>query len=295
MTSPAAPAPGASADAIRFHYDIGDEFFRLWLDESMTYSCALFQPGETGKDLERAQLRKLDYLLDQAEAKNAGRVLDIGCGWGSLLERAVTKYGVGHATGLSISDAHAAHTRQRAIPGTEIRVESYLQHEPPAPYDAVFCVEVMEHFAKPEIRGDERIAVYRDFFARCQRWLRPGGILSLQVCAYGSLASGTVAGFIFSDIYRESDMPRLSELTAACDGLFEVTAIVNDRMHYELTLGTWLSLLVRNKARALELVGEHNVKKYMRYLQHSRFAFATGALVLYRMTFRRSDGPAPST
>lgn len=90
-------------------------------------------------------------------------------------------------------------------------------------------------------------------------------------------------------------MPRLSELTAACDGLFEVTAIVNDRMHYELTLGTWLSLLVRNKARALELVGEHNVKKYMRYLQHSRFAFATGALVLYRMTFRRSEGPAPST
>src|SRR5262249_28276009 len=94
--------PGASAEAIRHHSAPSNEFYRLWLDRDMVYSCALFGPGDT---LERAQERKLDFHVEQARAARARKVLEIGCGFGALLRRLVSVHGVERAVGLTLSDA----------------------------------------------------------------------------------------------------------------------------------------------------------------------------------------------
>src|SRR5258705_13615220 len=95
---------GASAEAIQHHYDVGNDFYTLWLDETKTYSSALWEDART---LEEAQLRKIDYHIRQARVEGAHRVLDIGCGWGSTLKRLVEHAGVEQAVGITLSNAQA--------------------------------------------------------------------------------------------------------------------------------------------------------------------------------------------
>src|SRR5690348_3644628 len=94
---------GASAKAIQFHYDVSNPFYEQWLDPEMLYSCALFADGETADALPCAQLRKLDLLAGWAKVAAGDHVLEIGCGWGAMLRRAVSYHGAAHATGLSLS------------------------------------------------------------------------------------------------------------------------------------------------------------------------------------------------
>lgn len=98
--------PGASAEAIQAHYDISNEFFRLWLDPTLSYSAALWEDGDT---LEEAQLRKIDFHLESAQARGAHNLLDVGCGWGSLLRRSLEHWGVHRAVGLCLSSHRQPH------------------------------------------------------------------------------------------------------------------------------------------------------------------------------------------
>ena len=147
-------APGASADAIQYHYSIGNEFYRLWLDPTITYSGALWEEGDT---LEAAQFRKLDYHLTQARVQSGARVFDIGCGWGSGLRRMVEKYDVGQAVGLTLSQAQADYIASCHLPRTEVRVETWLDHAPAQPYDAIISIGAPAPPMKPQQLG--RIAV----------------------------------------------------------------------------------------------------------------------------------------
>src|SRR5690348_13494635 len=97
-------SPGADAAAIRHQYDRGNDFFAMWLDENMVYSCALYD-SSLDEPLEAAQLRKVDFHLESARAAGVGRLLDVGCGWGFLMNRAIDTYGVRSATGLTLSEA----------------------------------------------------------------------------------------------------------------------------------------------------------------------------------------------
>src|SRR5437660_5758563 len=119
---------GASAGAIRHHYDVSNEFFALWLDPTMTYSCALWEPGDT---LERAQIRKLDDVLDGVRARGAARLLDVGCGWGSLLRRATESYGVRRAVGLTLSEHQADWLATRSLaPDVDVLVRNWVDYWP---------------------------------------------------------------------------------------------------------------------------------------------------------------------
>lgn len=162
---------GATAESIRHHYDVSNDFYALWLDASLTYTCALWGEGDT---LEDAQRRKLDYLIEGARATGARRVLDVGCGWGSLLNRLVGEHAVGQAVGLTLSDSQAELLRARELPRTEVRVENWLDHEPDEKYDAIISIGAFEHFARTGLSRTERVAAYREFFARCRSWLPKG-------------------------------------------------------------------------------------------------------------------------
>lgn len=285
---------GASPEAIRQHYDVANEFYELWLDPTMCYSCALWEEDESDAMLEQAQIRKLDYHADQVHARNTDRVLDIGCGWGALVRRLVNEHGVKQATGLTLSAAQAEWSVQRADPRVDIRIESWLDHQPDAPYDGIISVGAFEHFAKPEWPDAQRIAAYRSFFLKCREWLKPGGRLSLQTISYGNVDVAHVkeqadTKFFFDVIFPESVLPTLADIVAASDGLFEVINLRNDRDHYYRTCQLWYRTLVARKAEALQIVDQDVYNRFVRYLKLSAFVFNNAYTGLLRIGFRRWD------
>lgn len=281
--------PGAAQSAIEHHYDTSNAFFELWLDPTMTYSGAAFLPGDT---LEQAQIRKIDHHLTQSACQGAGRLLEIGCGWGSTLSRAICERDVRHAVGLTFSPSQAQyiqdhHIRERGLSGLEIRVESWSDHAPTAPYDAIISIGAIEHFARPELSRAEKVAAYRSLFERCHAWLRPGGKLSLQTVTWNALARENASEFMVTDVFPETDPPELSELSDAMKGLFELELIVCDRAGYAQTLNAWWRNLRRARTQAIAVVGPDMVSRFERYLGVCAIAFQSHNLNLMRLTLAR--------
>ena len=259
---------GATAASIRHHYDVSDDFYALWLDSGMTYTCALWAEGDT---LEAAQKRKLDYLAAGARVSGARRVLDVGCGWGSMLEQLVTVHGVRHAVGLTLSDSQAAHLAGRRLPHTEVRVENWIDHRPDEPYDAIVSIGAFEHFASTGLPRAERVAAYREFFERCHDWLPARGRIALQTNIKGNnvrMSRQAVRDLIFicETIFPESEIPALSEVIESSEKLFDVVSLRNDPDHYRRTCQEWYDRLRRNRAEAVGHAGEVTVAHYERYL-----------------------------
>lgn len=283
-------ATGATLDAVQFHYDIANPFYELWLDPSMSYSCALFS-DDMAEDLHTAQLRKLDYMATQAGIKASSRVLEIGCGWGGMMKRVASHYGAQEVIGLTLSAAQAEWIRRDPPQRTAVRTEGWENHPLTERYDAIVSVEALEHFAKPGMTFTERVDAYRQLFSRCHEWLNPGGRMCLQTSAYGNAGPEDLDAFISSQIFPETDPPRLSELVLAADRLFEIRLVVNDRAHYVRTLRCWLESLRRSRNAACSMVGEDTVQRYEQYLRLCTYMFASGSCELYRVTLQRIDHP----
>lgn len=276
---------GASAAAIRAHYDVGNRFYRAWLDDSMTYSCALWRDGEGPDQLGEAQARKLDCLIDWAGAIGAGRVLDVGCGWGSGLRRLVEEHGVERAVGLTLSPAQSA-LCPHDDPRVTVLLEGWADHAPTTPYDAMICIGALEHFVRPEDSPEARMAVYRSFFSKCRAWLTEGGTLSLQTMAYGS-GSYTAASPV-SAVFPQSDLPRLSQLAVASDGLFAIEELHDHRAHYSRTVSAWLRNLEAHRSEVTSIVGGERYDQYRRYLRAGVKGFDSGVFQLLRLRMKRS-------
>ena len=292
MATPPSPRldnPGASLEAIQDHYDVSNDFYRLWLESNMLYSAAMWEPDDT---LETAQLRKVDYHIAQARAATGKRVLDVGCGWGATLRRLADRHRVEHLVGLTLSAAQAGWISGFGIPQITVKVESWTDHVPEAPYDSIISIGAFEHFARLEFSEAQKVAAYRSFFAWCQEHLVPGGHLSLQTFAYGNTRSRGEAmkmpatQFLAREIFKETDPPRLANIAEATEGTFEIVSLRNDRLDYARTCREWLSRLQDRRAEAVAVVGEDVVARYERYLQYSFIGFQTGNLALFRITLR---------
>ena len=197
---------GARPAAIRHHYDVGNEFWRIWLDPTMSYSCAMWEDPDD--DLERAQRRKLDFHVDQARAAGAARVLDVGCGWGAMLMHLVGSHGVKHAVGLTLSDAQAEYLRAIAPGNVEVLVRSWSDYEPTEPFDAIISVGAFEHFARQGLSPEEQIEAYRRFFRSCRSGSSPAG-------GYRCRPSRTVTSRVIDHCAIASSSTRSSRVRAA--------------------------------------------------------------------------------
>jgi cyclopropane-fatty-acyl-phospholipid synthase len=279
---------GASKAAISFHYDLGNEFFRLFLDRECCYSCAMYD--NDSDSFEAAQQRKLEYHIQQARADGAARVLDIGCGWGALQKRLVKEHQVKVAVGLTLSEKQAEWIRSMNLPGVEVRVESWSDHVPAASYDSIISIGAFEHFARPSSRA-VRVRGYREFFERCYGWLNPGGWMSLQTIGLGSVDHGVEGQFVAENIFPESDLPRLGEIADASEGIFEIVSVRNDRADYKRTNHEFRERLRKNRDTAVRLVGEDTVRTFDKYFRISAAGFSRGTTNLYRITFRRLAHP----
>ena len=275
---------GASQRAIEHHYDISRDFYRLWLDPRMVYSCALWL-GEPDDDLEAAQLAKLAWHATAARVDKQPRVLDVGCGWGALVRYLVEERDVGHVTGLTLSSDQAA----SLLPSERwvVQLQDWRDHVPAQGYDAVISIGAFEHFSRPELSRTQRRAVYRSFFDKCAGWLAPGKRLSLQTIAWEDFDPdhGAVASFISQEIFPESTLPQLSDIIEASEARFRLVGLRNDGDQYSVTLRLWQRRLEAQVEKACELVGRPNYRRYLRYLRVSRAMFDRRVCTLYRIIF----------
>lgn len=273
-----------AAAAVRHHYDVGNEFFALWLDRSLTYSCAIRAAADD--TLEAAQERKLRFHLDAIDAGRARSVLDIGCGWGSILERLSGERGVARSVGLTLSEEQAAHVRSRGHPGVDVRTEDWLHYSPEDRFDGIISIGAFEHFARPEDSPAEKVRRYREFFTRTRSWLNDGGALSLQTIAYANMSGAEASRFMQQEIFPNAELPTLAEIVTAAEGLFEIQSVHNGRLDYAWTCEQWARRLRARRAEAGRLVGPEVVARYERYLKLSSVGFRMGKICLLRIVLR---------
>jgi cyclopropane-fatty-acyl-phospholipid synthase len=194
--------------------------------------------------------------------------------------------------GLTLSAEQAAYAAAHADDRSDVRIENWVDHTPPAPYDAIISIGAFEHFARYGMSRDERVAAYRRFFESCHAWLPPGGRLALQTNVRGNnvvMDRRTVLemGFIIRHIFPESVLPWPSEILEASERLFDVVSVRNDPDHYARTCAAWREHLIATRPKAVELVGATMVADYERYLTASVDAFNQRHLGLLRIAFTR--------
>ena len=288
---------GTSPRAIRHHYDLSDDFFRIWLGPDMVYSCGWWEAGDGRDSLARAQHRKLDFFADRLGVRG-GRVLDIGCGWGALLDRFVRVHGAASGVGLTLSPSQADFAARRNVAGVSYLLQNWTDHEPAEPYDAVTCIEATEHFASETLSPDEKVEVYRAFFERAASWLRPGGRMGLQLICLdnvghaGSRAGrGPFADLILGDIFPESMPASLSELVLGWETHFELDEFHDHPRHYQRTFRAWTLAYREQEALARELVGPEACRTYARYFAVGEAVFRLREHSLYRVILTKRPEP----
>lgn len=275
--------------AVTFHYDVSNDFYALWLDSRMVYSCAYFASPD--EDIESAQARKLDYICRKLRVQPGQRMLDIGCGWGGLAIHAAQHYGV-EATGITLSGPQADLASQRiAAAGLaercRVEVRDYRQVDEPESYDALVSVGMFEHVGA---------ALFPTYFRQAWRLLRPGGVFLNHGIA--SRATDTApSGPSFSETYVFPDgelTPIHVTLQAAEEAGFEVRDVESLREHYALTLRHWVRRLEAYHDAVLQYVDEPTYRVWRLFMAGSAHGFTSGRLNLYQTLLVKPDASGRS-
>ncbi len=275
---------GASQEAIEFHYDMPADFFRLWLGSSMTYTAARF--SSSGMSLDDAQADKIRYHLDAAGVSKGGTVLDVGCGWGTLLRAALADRGAASATGLTLSPLQRAYIEGLSIPGLSAQLKTYERFEPEEQFDSIMSVGAFEHFAKPGASHAERMEGYDGFFRRCADWLRRDGQLSLQTMTWGDAGASERDNIKIHDIFPESDLPEIAEVVEAAAPHLELMELENRPSDYAQTLAAWADGLRENREHAIEVVGQERYEFYLNSCKGGAILYRRKRFYLCRFKFR---------
>ena len=270
--------------AVSYHYDVSNDFYRLWLDQNMVYSCGYFQ--KPNDDLDRAQQQKVDYICRKLRLKPREKLLDIGCGWGGLIIHAARQYGV-QALGITLSEQQLGFARERILREglagrCQVRLLDYRDVEGSGTYDKLASVGMVEHV------GSSRLPEY---FQHAYRLLRPGGVfLNHGIGRAGNRPSPPRP--TFTDVYVFPDgelVPLATTLQAAEEAGFEVRDLENLREHYALTLHHWLRRLEAHADEARLVADEVKYRIWRLYLAGSEYYFRSGKLDLYQTLLVKSD------
>jgi cyclopropane-fatty-acyl-phospholipid synthase len=270
------------ARAVRHHYDVSNEFFGLFLDESMTYSCANFSQSGA-KTLEEAQEAKLDTVARKLAIKEGERVLDVGCGWGSFSIRAAKEYGA-NVVGITLSAPQAEEARRRAEAAgvgdkVEVRVMDYRDLIGER-FDAISSIGMAEHVG----------AVQIDEYARTlAALLEPGGRLLNHAIARLRHTDAEAGAFSERYVFPDAAPLHLSRVLLAIERAgFEVHHVEDYRMDYAETLRHWAERLDANLERATQLAGPERIRVWRLYLRAARNGFEKGFTSIYQARCEKS-------
>jgi cyclopropane-fatty-acyl-phospholipid synthase len=266
--------------SVRHHYDVSNEFFKLFLGEAMTYSCAIFSRG--AKTLEEAQEAKLELVCAKLGLKPGMRVLDVGCGWGSFAVHAAREHGA-RVTGITLSEPQAAGARERAREAgvgdrVDIRVADYRELEA-EPFDAIASIGMVEHVGNVNI---DRYA------ARLAGLLRPGGQLLNHGIARLRHTDGEAGPFSERFVFPDAAPLHLSRIQTAVERAGMVTDHIEGfAPDYAETLRHWARRLDERHDEAVALAGAERVRVWRLYLRAARRGFETGFTSVYQVRCAR--------
>ena len=268
------------ARSVRHHYDLPKEFFALFLDESMTYSCGIFSRG--AKTLEQAQETKLELVCTKLALERGQRVLDVGCGWGSFAIHAASRHGV-EVVGITLSEPQAREARRRVAEAgledrVEIRVDDY-RATADGPYDAVGSIGMVEHV------GSAQIDVYA---RRLASLVKPGGWVLNHGIARLRHGDPEAGGFSERYVFPDAAPLHLSRIQHAVEGAGLVTEHIEGfAADYATTLTHWMERFDSNLEQATELAGPERVRVWRLYLRAACNGFRTGFTSVYQVRCRR--------
>lgn len=268
-------SPARDLSVVRYHYDLPAEFFQLWLDRRMVYSCGYFTSEDD--QLDEAQTSKLDYICRKLRLKRGDRVLDIGCGWGGFAQHAAQYYGA-VVVGITLS-RHQAEVAQGRIAAAglsqqcTISVTDYRELRDQEVFDKIVSVGMVEHV------GLSQLHIY---FAQAHRLLKPGGVFLNHGIASGE-EEGRLGSFADRYVFPDAEVVPLHHVIAAAEEQeWEVRDVESLREHYELTLEHWLQRLEMEHVRAVDLVGETTYRVWRLYLAATAQWFRMGRLNVYQ-------------
>jgi cyclopropane-fatty-acyl-phospholipid synthase len=269
-----------SKEDIQYHYDLGNDFYKLWLDETLTYSCAYFKTKEDS--LYKAQLNKVAYILKKLNLKKGERLLDIGCGWGELIITAAKKYGV-NALGITLSEEQFRKVRERIKENNlenqvDVKLIDYRElADAGERFDRVVSVGMLEHV------GRKNLSIYME---TVNKLLKPNGV-SLLHCIT-TQQEGETDQWIEKHIFPGGYIPSIRELvTLMPDYDFHLIDLESLRLHYAQTLQCW----AENFENALEKVREMKDEKFIRmwrlYLNACAASFHHGVIDIHQFLFTK--------
>ena len=278
-------------DDVQAHYDLSDDFFRLFLDPSQTYSCAYFERDDM--TLEEAQRAKVDLALGKLGLQPGMTLLDVGCGWGSTMLRALERYDV-NVIGLTLSKNQKAHV-EKAFAGTDsprnktVLLEGWEQFDQPV--DRIVSIGAFEHF------GRDR---WDDFFATAHRVLPEDGVMLLHTITALTLPQMTERGmpltisvakfvkFILTEIFPGGYLPSIELVGEHAEKAgFTLTRTQSLQPHYARTLDNWAAALEAQRDEAIAIQSEEVYDKYMHYLTTCAEGFRIGYIDVNQFTLRK--------
>lgn len=276
---------------VQAHYDLSDDFYRLFLDPTHTYSCAFFERADMS--LEQAQIAKIDLSLAKLGLEPGMTLLDIGCGWGTTLRRAVENYDV-NVVGLTLSKNQAAHV-QRVFDEMDsprsrrVLLEGWEQFDEPV--DRIVSIGAFEHF------GLNR---YPAFFRMAYQALPADGVMLLHTITRMTFREGRDIGlklthelvefskFILTEIFPGGWLPSTPMVEdRAAEAGFEVTRVQALQPHYARTLDSWAANLEANRNQAIEIQSQEAYDRYMKYLTGCAKLFRQGYIDVKQFTLKK--------
>ena len=276
-------------EAVNSHYDLPLEFWKLWLDDLLQYTCAYYElPTES---IHIAQAKKVDYICRKLDLREGERFVEFGCGWGGILLHAVKHYGV-YGVGITLSHKQADYTRKRLRDlGIEkrcrVEVVDFRDFKDDQPFDKAAGVGIIEHLGR---------SMHVPYFQSTFKLLKPGGLflnqgITCSVCTPERGGGAFLDKYIFPD---HEIVPLHFTLTVAEKAGFEIRDVESLREHYTLTLKAWLQELESHAVQISELVSETKFRAFRIYLAGMAHSFEQGGLNLYHILFSKPGG-GPST
>jgi cyclopropane-fatty-acyl-phospholipid synthase len=278
-------------DDVQHHYDLSDDFYRLFLDRTQTYSCAYFERDDL--TLEQAQIAKIDLSLGKLGLQPGMTLLDVGCGWGATLMRALERYDV-NVVGLTLSKNQALHVQQlfddsESTRSKRVLLEGWEQFDEPV--DRIVSIGAFEHF------GSDR---YNAFFKMAYDALPADGLMLLHTIVLPSDEDFAARGmpitmrhlkffkFIMDEIFPGGRLPKVTDVQEhATRAGFNVNRIHPLRMHYARTLDLWATALEANEEEAVALQSREVYDRYMRYLTGCAELFRDGYTDICQFTLAK--------
>lgn len=292
LSKSASQTRGSDKKEVQFHYDISNDFFKLWQDPSQTYSCAYFERDDM--TLEEAQLAKVDLSLGKLGLEPGMTLVDIGCGWGSTIQRAVEKYDV-NVIGLTLSENQKQHIEQNRFPNIdttrsmEVRLQPWEDFDEPV--DRVVSIGAFEHFGFNK---------YDDYFKKTFNLMPDDGVQLLHTIIIPSdeeikgknlpltMSNVRFIKFIMDEIYPGGRLPLAAQVEqSAVKAGYTVTRRQHLQPHYVKTLDTWAANLEAKKDEAIAITNDEIYERFLKYLKGCADLFRDGYTDVCQFTLEK--------